>query len=152
MSLGYKETAESQEVTSEMQAEMLADLLDALKIKVVDIVANDTGVQVAPLFAAHHTTRVRTLLLSNCDVDTNSPPPSFTPLQSAAQQGVLADGFAGLLANKEAPRSIHLQKISLTRRLSITSRRSSALLYERSSSAALQHLSPIIRWLRLSPP
>jgi haloalkane dehalogenase len=105
MSLGYTETIATQVITPEAQAEMLAELLDALKINIVDIVANDTGGQVAQLFVAHYPTRVRTLLLSNCDVDTNSPPPSFAPLLAAAQGGVLADGFARLLENKEAARS-----------------------------------------------
>jgi len=105
MGLGYTETTESQEITPETQAAMLGEFLDVLKIKDVDIVANDSGGEVAQLFVAHYPTRVRTLLLSNCDVDTNSPPPSFAPLLAAAQKGVLADSFARLLANKDAARS-----------------------------------------------
>jgi haloalkane dehalogenase len=73
MSLGYTETAESQEITPETQAEMLAEFLDVLEIKVVDVVSNDSGGEVAQIFVARYPTRVRTLLLSNCDVDTNSP-------------------------------------------------------------------------------
>jgi haloalkane dehalogenase len=105
MSLGYTETAESQQITPETQAEMLAEFLDFLKIESVDIVANDTGGEVAQLFVAHYPGRVRTLLLSNCDVDTNSPPPSFAPLLAAAQRGVLADSFVRLLTDKPGARS-----------------------------------------------
>jgi pimeloyl-ACP methyl ester carboxylesterase len=105
MSLGYTETAENQEITPETQAEMLAEFLDILKIKAVDIVANDTGGEVAQLFAAHNPARVRTLLLTNCDVDTNSPPSSFAPILAAAQKGILSDSFARLLADKAAARS-----------------------------------------------
>jgi haloalkane dehalogenase len=41
MGLGYTETEETQEITPETQAEMLAEFLDVLTIKAVDIVAND---------------------------------------------------------------------------------------------------------------
>ena len=105
MGLGYTEAAEDQEITPETQAQMLAEFLDVLKIKKVDIVANDSGGEVAQLFVAHYPTRVRTLLLSNCDVDINSPPPSFAPLLAAAQKGVLADSFARLLVDKAIARS-----------------------------------------------
>jgi haloalkane dehalogenase len=105
MGLGYTETAETQEITPETQAEMLAEFLDHLKIKAVDIVANDSGGEIAQLFVAHNPTRVRSLLLTNCDVDTNSPPSSFAPLLAAAQKGVLAEGFARLLVDKAAARS-----------------------------------------------
>lgn len=105
MSLGYTETAESQEITLETQAQMLAEFLDVLKIKSVDIVANDSGGAIAQLFVAHNPSRVRTILLTNCDVDTNSPPPSFAPILAAAQKGILADSFTRLLADKAAARS-----------------------------------------------
>lgn len=105
MGLGYTEAAEDQEITPETQAQMLAEFLDVLKIKEVDIVANDTGGEIAQLFVARYPALVRTLLLSNCDVDTNSPPPSFAPILAAAQKGVLADSFAGLLVDKAIARS-----------------------------------------------
>jgi pimeloyl-ACP methyl ester carboxylesterase len=105
MALGYTETAESHEITPVTQADMLAEFLDALKIKDVDIIANDTGGEVAQLFLARHPGRTRTLLLTNCDVSTNSPPPSFKPVLAAAQKGVLADSFQRLLADKTLARS-----------------------------------------------
>jgi pimeloyl-ACP methyl ester carboxylesterase len=54
MALGYTETAESHEITPVTQADMLAEFLDALKIKDVDIIANDTGGEVAQLFLVRH--------------------------------------------------------------------------------------------------
>jgi pimeloyl-ACP methyl ester carboxylesterase len=105
MGLGYTETAEHQEISPETQAEMLAQFLDELKIKTVDVIANDTGGEIAQLFVARFPDRVRTLLLSNCDVDTNSPPASFKPILAAAQKGVLADGFARLAGDKALARS-----------------------------------------------
>lgn len=103
--LGYSETAEAHEITPVTQADMLAEFLDALKIKDVDIIANDTGGEVAQLFLARHPGRTRTLLLTNCDVSTNSPPASFKPVLAAAQKGVLADSFQRLLADKTLARS-----------------------------------------------
>jgi pimeloyl-ACP methyl ester carboxylesterase len=105
MALGYTETAEGQEITPTSQAEMLVEFLDVMKIKAADVVANDTGGEVAQLFVARYPQRVRSLLLSNCDVDANSPPPSFEPVLAAAQKGVLADSFGRLLADKNLARS-----------------------------------------------
>ncbi len=105
MALGYTETAENHEISPATQAEMLAEFLDALRIKTADIVANDTGGEVAQLFVARYPKRARSLLLSNCDVDTNSPPASFQPVLAAAQKGVLADSFARFLADKNLARS-----------------------------------------------
>jgi len=96
---------ETYQITPVTQADMLAEFLDALKIKNVDIIANDTGGEVAQLFLARHPGRTRTLLLTNCDVSTNSPPPSFEPVIAAAQKGVLADSFLRLLADKILARS-----------------------------------------------
>ena len=105
MGLGYSETAEAYGITPVTQADMLAEFLDALKIKDVDIIANDTGGEVSQLFLARHPGRTRTLLLTNCDVSTNSPPPSFKPVLAAAQKGVLADSFHRLLADTTLARS-----------------------------------------------
>src|SRR4051794_36126799 len=59
----------------------LADVLDsfcaALALEPVDLVANDTGGAVAQVFAARHPERVRTMVLTNCDVHDNLPPPNF---------------------------------------------------------------------------
>ena len=37
--------------------------------------------------------RVRTLLLTNCDVDENSPPPQFRPFIEEAKKGTIVDRF-----------------------------------------------------------
>jgi haloalkane dehalogenase len=105
LTLGYTEASSGQEITPVAQADMLAEFLDALKIRDVDIVANDTGGEIAQLFLVRHPGRTRTLLLTNCDVFTNNPPPSFKPVVAAAQKGVLADSFGRLLADKALARS-----------------------------------------------
>jgi len=68
-------------------------LLDSLHIDTVDLVANDSGGLVAQLFVAKYPHRVRTLLLTNCDVDENNPPKSFLPFVELAKKGTLVDRF-----------------------------------------------------------
>ena len=93
MGLGYSEVPVNGDLTLSAQVRMLVALLDHLKVKEVDLVANDSGGLVAQLFAAHHGSRVRSLLLTNCDVDENSPPPAFKPLIDLAKTPGVADKF-----------------------------------------------------------
>ena len=93
MGMGYTQTPAGQTITPETQADMLAKLLDSLGIDAVDLVANDSGGLVSQLFVAKYPRRVRTLLLTNCDVDENSPPPQFVPLINLAKEGALVDKF-----------------------------------------------------------
>jgi haloalkane dehalogenase len=105
MGLGYTEAPDEQDISPSAQAGMLVSLLDALKIKSVDLIAKDSGGEVAQLFVARNPGRARTLLLTNCDVDTNSPPPAFAPFLEAARKGVLAESIARVLADKDLARS-----------------------------------------------
>ena len=106
MGLGYTQTPEGQPITPETQAEMLAMLLDSLHIDSVDLVANDSGGLVSQLFLAKYPHRVRTLLLTNCDVDENNPPASFLPFIELAKKGLLVDRFiVPHLDNKQLARS-----------------------------------------------
>lgn len=91
MSLGYSEIPEGQSFAPEAQARMLAAFLDTLAIREVDIVANDSGGAIAQLFVAAYPERVRTLLLTNCDVHEDSPPPAFLPVIEAARAGTFVD-------------------------------------------------------------
>jgi haloalkane dehalogenase len=106
MGMGYTQTPEHQPISPETQADMLAQLLDSLHINAVDLVANDSGGLVSQLFLAKYPQRVRTLLLTNCDVDENSPPPQFLPFVELAKKGTLVDKFiAPQLADKQIARS-----------------------------------------------
>jgi haloalkane dehalogenase len=93
MGLGYSDVPESQDLAPVAQAAMIAAFLDALSIDVVDLVANDSGGGIAQLFLAEHPRRVRSLLLTNCDVHTNSPPKALRPFIEAARAGTLARDF-----------------------------------------------------------
>ncbi|MCU1221524.1 MAG: Hydrolase [Candidatus Angelobacter sp.] len=106
MSMGYSEIPESQPINPHTQVNMLASLLDSLEVKDVDLVANDSGGLVAQLFVAEHPHRVRTLLLTNCDVDQNSPPPKFLPAVALAKKGLFAERYiAPQLQDKQLARS-----------------------------------------------
>jgi haloalkane dehalogenase len=106
MGLGYTEVAEHQDLAPAQQAAMLAALLDRLSISRVDLVANDSGGAVAQLFVAHYPSRVRTLLLTNCDVVIDSPPAAFKPILALCHAGVFADkALAPVLADKALARA-----------------------------------------------
>ncbi len=85
---------------------MVVAFLDELAIDTVDIVANDSGGTIAQLFVVQHPKRVRTLLLTNCDVHENSPPKDFLPFIENAKAGRAADDWlVPQLADKSVARS-----------------------------------------------
>lgn len=100
LGLGYTETRPDQDLSPATQADMIATILETLSIDSADVIANDSGGAVAQLLAARHPARVRTLLLTNCDVHTNSPPPALAEGMEAARMGTLADVLARHLADK----------------------------------------------------
>lgn len=96
LALGYTQVADGQDVGPEAQVAMLVSLLDTLAITSVDLVANDSGGTVAQLLMTRHPQRVRTLLLTNCDVETDSPPPALLPVIELAKQGRFVDEWLGV--------------------------------------------------------
>lgn len=106
MGMGFTQTPEGQVISAETQTNMLGSLLDSLHVDKVDLVANDSGGALAQLFVAKYPHRVRTLLLTNCDVDTNSPPTKFVPYIEDAKNGKFTDDFiVPQLNDKEFTRS-----------------------------------------------
>jgi len=105
MGLGYTEVAATQVLTGAAQAEMIGALLDQLNIRSVDIVASDSGGMVAQLFVIRNPDRVRTMLLTNCDTEPDSPPPKTLPIIHLAQEGKLADSLAKWRADHAAARA-----------------------------------------------
>ena len=99
------EIPEHQSVAANAQVAMLAAFLDALAIGKVDIVASDSGGAVAQLFVVRHPKRVRSLLLTNCDVEPDSPPPKVRPMIEMARAGTLAEATAKWLTDKALARS-----------------------------------------------
>jgi len=76
---------------------MLAEVLDALGLEKVDLVANDSGGAIAQIFAAHHPERLTSLVLTNCDVHDGWPPPQVLPIMERARMGTLAPIFQPML-------------------------------------------------------
>jgi haloalkane dehalogenase len=91
MGLGFTRVAPGQGVTPSDQADMLAVFLDKLGIATVDLVANDSGGAVAQIFVVRYPQRVRSLLMTNCDVEPDSPPPALAPVIALAREGTYPD-------------------------------------------------------------
>jgi pimeloyl-ACP methyl ester carboxylesterase len=105
MGLGYSQIPEHQSLAADAQAGMLASLLDRLGIGSVDLVASDSGGAVAQLFLLRHPGRVRSLLLTNCDVEPDSPPAKVKPIVEMARAGTLDEMTAQWLVDKAQARS-----------------------------------------------
>ena len=99
MGAGASEIPEGTDQSPDAQVAMLVAFLDSLKIKSVDLVGSDSGGGMAQLFAARHPKRVRTLLLTNCDTGSNSPPQALLPLIADAHAGVAAEKWITPLLN-----------------------------------------------------
>lgn len=93
MGLGHTEVPPDADLAPARQAEMIVALMDSLGVARADLISNDSGTTVAQLLAAHHPERVRSMLLTNGDVHTNSPPPALLPVIEQARQGILIDWF-----------------------------------------------------------
>lgn len=106
MGLGFTDIDDGQDVTPRAQADMIAAFLDGLGVGSVDLIANDSGGAVAQLFLLRHPGRVRTLLLTNCDVEPDSPPPALLPVIELARAGTYPDDWlVPWLADKALARS-----------------------------------------------
>jgi len=104
MALGYTEISPTQDVTFTAQARMLAEVMDALGIEKIDLVANDSGGAIAQIFAAHHPERLTSLVLTNCDVHDGWPPPQVLPIMEHARKGTLAPIFQPMLDRPDLAR------------------------------------------------
>src|SRR3954452_7491138 len=62
-------------------AKLIADLLAALELHDVTLVANDTGGGLSQILVTRHPDRVGRLILTPCDAFENFPPKMFRPLQ-----------------------------------------------------------------------
>ncbi len=85
---------------------MLAAFLDKLGVAQVDVIASDSGGAVAQLFLVAYPARVRTVLLTNCDTEIDSPPPALLPVLEMAKDGTYPDRWlAPWLQDKALARS-----------------------------------------------
>jgi len=106
MAHGLTEARDGQDVGVTAQASMIADLLDRLGVRRFDIVASDSGGAVAQILMTRHPQRVRTALLTNCDTEPDSPPPSVKPVIELARKGLYAEKWlVPWAADKDLARS-----------------------------------------------
>jgi pimeloyl-ACP methyl ester carboxylesterase len=91
MGLGYTRPAAGQKLAPADQAAMLIALLDSLKVDRADLVANDSGGAVAQLLVARWPERVRSLLITNCDVEPDCPPAAVRSVIEASRAGRWVD-------------------------------------------------------------
>lgn len=95
----------TQDVSVTANAHMLAEFLDAMKIRQVDLVGNDSGGGVCQIFAALYPSRIRTLVLTNCDAHDNWPPEPFKPFVGMVAAGGLPQALSAMLEDKSVYRS-----------------------------------------------
>jgi pimeloyl-ACP methyl ester carboxylesterase len=75
---------------------LVAGFLDALDLRDVTLVGNDSGVAIAQVVAARHPGRLAGLVLATGDAFDNFPPKPFRPLIAAARAGALTPMIAML--------------------------------------------------------
>jgi pimeloyl-ACP methyl ester carboxylesterase len=102
---GDTEIKPDQDVSVTANANMLKEVLDALKIDQVDLIGNDSGGGIAQIFAALNPNRMRSLILTNCDTHDNWPPEAFKPFVNMVNAGGLSDTLNAMLADKAIYRS-----------------------------------------------
>ena len=94
MGLGYTKVPAEEDLSPTSQANMIVAVMDALKVDRADLVSNDSGTAVAQLIAVRYPDRVRSMLITNGDVHTNSPPDLLKPTIDEARQGLLVERLA----------------------------------------------------------
>src|ERR1700729_2288402 len=102
---GDTEIEPNQDVSVTANANMLREVLDALRIDQVDLVGNDSGGGIAQIFAALNPNRVRSLTLTNCDTHDNWPPEAFKPFVEMVAAGGLSKMLNAMLGDKSIYRS-----------------------------------------------
>jgi pimeloyl-ACP methyl ester carboxylesterase len=102
---GASKIEATQDVSSDAQATMVTQFLDALKPEQVDLVGNDSGSGIAQIFAANNPERVRTLTLTNGDAHDNWPPEAFKGFLAMAARGGLRGALEKMLSQKDFFRS-----------------------------------------------
>lgn len=105
LGLGYSEVGADTDLSPVAQSEMVVAFMDKLGIADAELVSNDSATAIAQLIAANHPGRVRSLLLTNGDVSTNSPPDPFLGAIELAKQDKLDDWFEKHLTDNDFART-----------------------------------------------
>ena len=105
LGLGYSEVAAGSDISFAAQAATIAKLLDALDIDKVDLVGNDSGGGVSQVFAASFPDRVRTLSLTDCEVNDLWPTPTIEPLFAALSAGLAGEMMKSMASDVAVARA-----------------------------------------------
>ena len=84
---GGSRVAPDRDVSLAAQGEMLEGFCEALGLKEIDLVANDTGGAIAQVFATRRPDLLRTLTLTNCEVHDLVPSPDPLPKLAVEMAG-----------------------------------------------------------------
>lgn len=103
---GRTPAAAGQDFSLSALAEVIEGVCETAGLRSVDLLAHDTGGAVAQVFAARHSSRLRSLCLTNCETHDNVPPEAFKTTADLAASGALAAGAEALLADPEAARAL----------------------------------------------
>lgn len=101
MAHGHTEALPGQDVSFREQAKMILEFLSALGIERFDLVLNDSGGAVGQIMAVEAPDRVRSMVITNCDVHDNWPPQALGQIRDAARAGLLADQLESFIAEPE---------------------------------------------------
>ena len=105
MGLGYSDVAADADLSPTAQATMVLAFMAKLGIADADIIANDSATGIAQLITAMRPQAVRSLLLTNGDVDTNSPPAKLLPFIELARRGEVDTWYERHLIDNDFARS-----------------------------------------------
>ncbi len=101
MAHGHTETDADQDVSFIKQADMILEALSELGIDTFDLVLNDSGGAIGQIMAVKAPERVRSMVLTNCDVHDNWPPIALNQMRDAARAGLFADQISTFLDHPE---------------------------------------------------
>lgn len=87
------------------QAAMVLAFADGLELPSFHLVGNDSGGAIAQIVAAKAGDWIKSLTLTNCDVDENVPPPAFAQAHGLAKAGLLATAVGGMTTSLALARS-----------------------------------------------
>jgi pimeloyl-ACP methyl ester carboxylesterase len=100
LGMGYTEMKDGQALGMKHEAEMFKAFVDALGIDQVDLIGNDSGGGAAQIFAANHPEYIRSLTLTNCEVDAyDSDTPASKQLRAMIESGALVQAIKGAAEN-----------------------------------------------------
>ena len=101
MAHGQTEANPDQDVSFREQAAMILEALTKIGVETFDLVGSDSGGAVAQIMAVKAPERIRTMVLTNCDVHDNWPPDALGEIREAARAGLLADQFGQFIDQPE---------------------------------------------------